>query len=160
MRNLVRVVVLDRLVCHHKCRTIFSENPSVVDFLLFLGKLVIVILTGVASYMAFSGQIPDIKVSQQIFFHDFQSLVDQDDIPTLNYFFTPVVFIVIGSYFIARYFRVQNPCTCFPNLSGYIYSLNLPMSNLISALSLVFTTWLLTHSSCAFWKILKEMMEV
>merc|ERR1719273_231311 len=69
MRNLVRVVVLD----------------SVVDFLLFLGKLVIVILTGVASYMAFSGQIPDIR----------------DDIPTLNYFFTPVVFIVIGSYFLS-----------------------------------------------------------
>jgi len=77
MRNLVRVVVLD----------------SVVDFLLFLGKLVIVILTGVASYMAFSGQIPDIR----------------DDIPTLNYFFTPVVFIVIGSYFIASsFFGVYN----------------------------------------------------
>jgi choline transporter-like protein 2/4/5 len=72
MRNLVRVVVLD----------------SVVDFLLFLGKLVIVLLTGVASYMAFSGQIPEIK----------------DDIPTLNYFFTPIVFIVIGSYFIASSF--------------------------------------------------------
>merc|ERR1712034_193240 len=72
MRNLVRVVVLD----------------SVVDFLLFLGKLVIVLLTGAASYVAFSGQIPEIK----------------DDIPTLNYFFTPIVFIVIGSYFIASSF--------------------------------------------------------
>ena len=46
MRNLVRVVVLD----------------SVVDFLLFLGKLVIVLITGAASYLAFSGNIPDIKV--------------------------------------------------------------------------------------------------
>merc|ERR1719427_1863701 len=72
MRNLVRVVVLD----------------SVVDFLLFLGKLVIVLLTGIASYMALAGKIPDIK----------------DDIPTLNYFFTPIVFIVIGSYFIASSF--------------------------------------------------------
>jgi len=72
MRNLVRVVVLD----------------SVVDFLLFLGKLVIVLVTGVVSYLAFSGHIPDIK----------------DDIPTLNYFFTPIVFIVIGSYFIASSF--------------------------------------------------------
>merc|ERR1711936_244756 len=72
MRNLVRVVVLD----------------SVVDFLLFLGKLVIVLVTGVVSYLVFSGHIPDIN----------------DDIPTLNYFFTPIVFIVIGSYFIASSF--------------------------------------------------------
>jgi len=77
MRNLVRVVVLD----------------SVVDFLLFLGKLVIVLITGVTSYMAFSGQIPELR----------------DKIPSLNYFFTPIVFIVIGSYFIASsFFSVYN----------------------------------------------------
>ena len=46
MRNLVRVVVLD----------------SVVDFLLFLGKLVIVLITGAVSYLAFAGYFPDIKV--------------------------------------------------------------------------------------------------
>ena len=46
MRNLVRIVVLDR----------------VVDFLLFLGKLVIVLLTGSVSYLAFAGHLPDIKV--------------------------------------------------------------------------------------------------
>ena len=46
MRNLVRVVVLD----------------SVVDFLLFLGKLVIVVITGSVSYLAFAGHLPDIKV--------------------------------------------------------------------------------------------------
>ena len=45
MRNLVRVVVLD----------------SVVDFLLFLGKIVIVLLTGAVSYLAFAGYMPDIK---------------------------------------------------------------------------------------------------
>ena len=50
MRNLARVVVLD----------------SVVDFLLFLGKLVIVLITGVVSYLAFAGQIPDIKVSSYL----------------------------------------------------------------------------------------------
>ena len=71
MRNLVRVVVLD----------------SVVDFLLFLGKIVIVLLTGAVSYLAFAGHMPDIK----------------DQIPSLNYIYTPVVFIVIGSYCIARY---------------------------------------------------------
>ena len=70
MRNLVRVVVLD----------------SVVDFLLFLGKIVIVLLTGSVSYLAFAGHMPDIK----------------DQIPSLNYIYTPVVFIVIGSYCIAR----------------------------------------------------------
>merc|ERR1712059_85702 len=72
MRNLVRVIVLD----------------SVVDFLLFLGKIVIVMATGVVSYLAFSGQIPEIK----------------DQIPSLNYFFTPIIFIVIGSYLIASAF--------------------------------------------------------
>jgi len=72
MRNLVRVAVLDR----------------VVDFLLFLGKLVIVLITGAVSYLAFAGYFPDIK----------------DQIPALNYFFTPIVFIVIGSYFIASSF--------------------------------------------------------
>ena len=46
MRNLVRVAVLDR----------------VVDFLLFLGKLVIVLITGAVSYLAFAGYFPDIKV--------------------------------------------------------------------------------------------------
>ena len=50
MRNLVRVVVLD----------------SVVDFLLFLGKLVIVLITGATSYCAFAGEIPEIKVSNGI----------------------------------------------------------------------------------------------
>merc|ERR1719447_2178882 len=45
MRNLVRVAVLDR----------------VVDFLLFLGKLVIVLITGAVSYLAFAGYFPEIK---------------------------------------------------------------------------------------------------
>lgn len=77
MRNIVRVVVLD----------------CVVDFLLFLGKMVIVMVTGVVSYLAFSGNIPEIK----------------DQIPSLNYFFTPIVFIVIGSYLIASsFFSVYN----------------------------------------------------
>ena len=76
MRNLVRVVVLD----------------SVVDFLLFLGKIVIVLLTGAVSYLAFAGHMPDIK----------------DQIPSLNYIYTPVVFIVIGSYCIARYIPITN----------------------------------------------------
>ena len=58
---------------------------GVVTFLLFLGKLAIVIITGVVSYMAFSGQIPDIA----------------DQLPTLNFSYTPVICIVLGSYLIA-----------------------------------------------------------
>ena len=86
MRNLVRVVVLD----------------SVVDFLLFLGKLVIVLITGSVSYLAFAGHFPDIKVGSSNISVFFSKCSVQDEIPSLNYFVTPVVLIVIGSYFIAR----------------------------------------------------------
>jgi choline transporter-like protein 2/4/5 len=72
MRNLVRVVVLD----------------SVCDFLLFLGKMVIVLASGVLSYLTFGRYFPEL----------------QDKIPNLHYFFTPIVFIVIGSYLIASAF--------------------------------------------------------
>ena len=44
MRNLLRVVVLD----------------SVTDFLLLLGKLVVVLLCGSTSYLAFHGHIPEV----------------------------------------------------------------------------------------------------
>ncbi len=45
MRNLVRVVVLNKIV----------------DFLLFLGKLVIVTGVGCLAYFVFSGNIPSIR---------------------------------------------------------------------------------------------------
>ena len=61
---------------------------NVVNFLLFLGKLVIVVGTGVLAYFVFSGGIPALK----------------DDIPTLNYFQTPIVVIVVGTYFITTCF--------------------------------------------------------
>ena len=72
MRNVVRVVVLDNMV----------------SFLLFLGKMAIVIITGTVSYAAFSGYIPAFK----------------EDMPSLNFFYTPVIIIVLGSYFIASSF--------------------------------------------------------
>lgn len=72
MRNIVRVVVLNK----------------VVDFLLFIGQLVIVAGIGTLSYFVFSGGIAEL----------------QGEIPTLNYYFTPIVIIVIGSYFIASSF--------------------------------------------------------
>ena len=49
MRNLLRVVVLD----------------SVTDFLLLLGKLVVVLLCGSTSYLAFHGHIPEVRLSQK-----------------------------------------------------------------------------------------------
>ena len=66
MRNLVRVVVLDRFSFCYQFLSVYSVNPSVVDFLLFLGKLVIVLITSVTSYMAFSGQIPEFRVNFNI----------------------------------------------------------------------------------------------
>lgn len=72
MRNVVRVVVLN----------------NVVQFLLFIGKLVIVSGVGTLSYFVFSGRIPEL----------------QGEIPTLNYLFTPIVVIVLGSYLITSSF--------------------------------------------------------
>ena len=74
MRNIVRVVVLN----------------GIVNFLLFIGKLVIVVGVGTLSFFFFSGQIPIPEL--------------QDEIPTLNYLFTPITIIVIGTYFITSSF--------------------------------------------------------
>ena len=51
MRNLLRVVVLD----------------SVTDLLLLIGKLVVVLLCGSTSYLAFHGHIPEVKLRQNRF---------------------------------------------------------------------------------------------
>ena len=51
MRNLLRVVVLD----------------SVTDLLLLIGKLVVVLLCGSTSYLAFHGHIPEVKLRQNKF---------------------------------------------------------------------------------------------
>ena len=72
LKNPVRAYVLNKMV----------------DFLLFVGKVVIVALAGVLSYLVFHGWLPDIG----------------GDIPTLNFFFTPLIFITIGTYFIASSF--------------------------------------------------------
>jgi len=72
MRNILRVVVLNKIV----------------NFLLFLGKLVITVGVTCLAYFVFSGSITSIK----------------DEIPSLNYFQAPIVVILIGSYFIADAF--------------------------------------------------------
>ena len=74
------------LIVNNPVRT-FVLN-KMVDFLLFVGKVVIVVGSGVSSYFAFSGWFPELA----------------NQIPTLNYFFTPILFITVGTYFITSSF--------------------------------------------------------
>uniref|UniRef100_A0A8C9FFX0 Choline transporter-like protein n=1 Tax=Pavo cristatus TaxID=9049 RepID=A0A8C9FFX0_PAVCR len=72
MRNIIRVVVLDK----------------VTDFLLFLGKLLIVGGVGVLAFFFFTHRI---------------KLVE-DTAPTLNYYWVPILTVLLGSYLIAHGF--------------------------------------------------------
>ncbi|XP_053381020.1 choline transporter-like protein 2 isoform X2 [Mercenaria mercenaria] len=72
MRNVVRVVVLDK----------------VTDFVLFISKLLCVSAVGVASFFFFNGDISYLS----------------EYVPKLNYFFTPVILVVLGTYLIASCF--------------------------------------------------------
>uniref|UniRef100_A0A674PLD7 Choline transporter-like protein n=1 Tax=Takifugu rubripes TaxID=31033 RepID=A0A674PLD7_TAKRU len=81
MRNIVRVVVLDK----------------VTDLLLFFGKLLVVGGVGVLAFFFFSGRILLPGSS-------FQS-------ETLNYYWMPIITVVVGSYLIAHgFFSVYNMC--------------------------------------------------
>merc|ERR1719334_13650 len=74
MRNFLRVFILD----------------NVCDFLLLLGKLVIVGSVGCLSFFVFSGELGGERV--------------QDELPPMNYYFVPVIIITLGAYFIADVF--------------------------------------------------------
>ncbi|KAL4647949.1 choline transporter-like protein 2 isoform X1 [Arapaima gigas] len=79
MRNIIRVAVLDK----------------VTDFLLFLGKLLIVGLVGIFSFFFFSGRV---RATQDVGF-------------TLNYYWVPILTVVVGSYLIAHgFFSVYAMC--------------------------------------------------
>ncbi|XP_064180126.1 choline transporter-like protein 2 isoform X1 [Anguilla rostrata] len=79
MRNFLRVAVLDK----------------VTDFLLFLGKLLIVGIVGIMAFIFFSGRIS----------------VIEEQAPTLNYYWVPIVTVVIGAYLIAHgFFSVYAMC--------------------------------------------------
>ncbi|XP_038163203.1 choline transporter-like protein 2 isoform X2 [Cyprinodon tularosa] len=79
MRNIIRVAVLDK----------------VTDFLLFLGKLLIVGIVGIFSFFFFSGRIKAVE----------------DAAPTLNYYWVPILTVVVGSYLIAHgFFSVYAMC--------------------------------------------------
>ncbi|XP_030052905.1 choline transporter-like protein 2 isoform X2 [Microcaecilia unicolor] len=79
MRNIVRVAVVDK----------------VTDFLLFLGKLLVVGCTGILAFFFFTHRIKII----------------QDTAPHLNYYWVPILTVVIGSYLIAHgFFSVYGMC--------------------------------------------------
>ncbi|TNN33856.1 Choline transporter-like protein 2 [Liparis tanakae] len=79
MRNIVRVAVLDK----------------VTDFLLFLGKLLIVGIVGIFSFFFFSGKIRAVG----------------EAVPSLNYYWVPILTLVVGSYLIAHgFFSVYGMC--------------------------------------------------
>ncbi|XP_040891790.1 choline transporter-like protein 2 isoform X2 [Toxotes jaculatrix] len=79
MRNIIRVAVLDK----------------VTDFLLFLGKLLIVGIVGIFSFFFFSGRIKAVE----------------DAAPSLNYYWVPILTLVVGSYLIAHgFFSVYAMC--------------------------------------------------
>jgi len=75
IRNVARVAVLDK----------------VTDFILFLGKLVVVGCVAVLSYYTFSGKLDS-------------SLPLEVEAPKLNYYFIPVIIIIFSAYMIATCF--------------------------------------------------------
>ncbi|KAM4635297.1 choline transporter-like protein 2 isoform 2-T2 [Polymixia lowei] len=79
MRNMIRVAVLDK----------------VTDFLLFLGKLLIVGLVGIFAFFFFSGRVKAFE----------------DTAPNLHYYWVPILTVVVGSYLIAHgFFSVYAMC--------------------------------------------------
>ncbi|XP_067662583.1 choline transporter-like protein 4 isoform X1 [Haliotis asinina] len=72
LRNVVRVVVIDK----------------VTDFLLLIGKLVVVGLVGAGSFFFFDGRIPYLAKYT----------------PNLNFYIVPIVVVIIGSYIVASCF--------------------------------------------------------
>ena len=59
---------------------------KVTDFLLLLGKLVIVGGVAVTSFYVFSGRLQ----------------VVSSEIPQLNYYFVPIIIITLATYFIGK----------------------------------------------------------
>ncbi|XP_073721096.1 choline transporter-like protein 2 isoform X2 [Misgurnus anguillicaudatus] len=79
MRNVIRVVVVDK----------------VTDFILFLGKLLIVGLVGIFAFFFFSGQTDAFKGAA----------------PSLHYYWVPILTVLVGSYLIAHgFFSVYAMC--------------------------------------------------
>ncbi|XP_051965281.1 choline transporter-like protein 5-B isoform X1 [Xyrauchen texanus] len=68
---------------------------KVTDFLLFLGKLLISGIVGALAFFFFTRQIPGI----------------QEEVPSLNYYWVPLLTVIFGSYMIAHgFFNVYAMC--------------------------------------------------
>uniref|UniRef100_A0A8C3AQZ0 Choline transporter-like protein n=1 Tax=Cyclopterus lumpus TaxID=8103 RepID=A0A8C3AQZ0_CYCLU len=79
MRNMIRVAILDK----------------VTDFLLFLGKLLIVGLVGIFAFFFFSGRVKAFE----------------NTAPNLHYYWVPILTVAVGSYLIAHgFFSVYAMC--------------------------------------------------
>uniref|UniRef100_A0A8C7YSB2 Choline transporter-like protein n=1 Tax=Oryzias sinensis TaxID=183150 RepID=A0A8C7YSB2_9TELE len=79
LRNMIRVAVLDK----------------VTDFLLFLGKLLVVGLVGVFAFFFFSGRVKAFA----------------DTAPNLHYYWVPILTVAVGSFLIASgFFSVYSMC--------------------------------------------------
>ncbi|XP_056263246.1 choline transporter-like protein 2 isoform X1 [Pseudoliparis swirei] len=79
IRNMIRVVILDK----------------VTDFLLFLGKLLVVGLVGIFSFFFFSGRVKAFE----------------NTAPNLHYYWVPILTVAVGSYLIAHgFFSVYAMC--------------------------------------------------
>ncbi|XP_061536639.1 choline transporter-like protein 2 isoform X2 [Phycodurus eques] len=79
LRNIVRVAVLDK----------------VTDFLLLLGKLLIVGVIGIFSFFFFTGRIKSAEYTH----------------PSLNYYWVPILTMTVGAYLIAHgFFSVYAMC--------------------------------------------------
>ncbi|XP_071802691.1 choline transporter-like protein 2 [Asterias amurensis] len=74
MRNILRVAVINKLT----------------DFLIFLGELFVVGVVGVTSFFYFTNSITWAS--------------DLITVPTLNYYWIPIIIITVGTYFVAKCF--------------------------------------------------------
>ncbi|XP_031678304.1 choline transporter-like protein 5-B isoform X2 [Oncorhynchus kisutch] len=84
MRNVVRCLL---------CRVAVLDK--VTDFLLFLGKVLISGSVGVLAFFFFTRKIP----------------VIQEEVPSLNYYWVPLLTVIFGSYLIAHgFFNVYAMC--------------------------------------------------
>ena len=86
-KNAVRAVVLDK----------------VADFVLFMGKLLVVIIVTAATFALFSNKVTDSLGKPALFQLTIPNLDNASDIQ-LNYQFVPMAIIILGSYAIASTF--------------------------------------------------------
>lgn len=118
LRNVIRVAVLDNVIESYLTREcslmglMFDRSATlhlwqVTDFLLFIGRIVIVGSMGVASFYVFTDRVEFLN----------------GEVPQLNYYLVPVVTIMLGAFFISSVFfsvygmAIDTIFLCFRNES-------------------------------------------